>query len=233
MHRVMLGLSAAALIAGGQIVFGQGQGQAFGHDPFFDRADTGEIVHVLPTPASIHSPHDTQPTFASPSGDTAVFPASYGSGDLVNHGGPQIPNAAFLAIYWNASVANSTETSTLNGFHYGTIRDQVSACIRNFASGANWDNSATDDFTIVQQYGSHDAHREQPVSAHRFCRHETNDRHDQGLRDPELLEVALRRRHGHRRREYALRRLLPAGDEGLAAGDLVQFVLRIPQQLHL
>jgi len=158
MHRVMLGLSAAALVAGGQIVFGQGQGQGQGveHDPFFDRADTGEIIHVLPTPASIRSPHDTQPTFALPSGDTAVFPASYGSGDLVNHGGPQIPNAAFLAIYWNANVANSTETSTINGFHYNTIRDQVSACVRNFADGANWDNSATDDYTIVQQYGSHD-----------------------------------------------------------------------------
>lgn len=156
MNRVMLGLSAAALIAGGQIVFGQGQGQgnAYGHDPFFDRADTGEIVHVLPTPASIHSPHDTQPTFASPSDETAVFPASYGSGDLINHGGPQIPNAAFMAIYWNASVANSTETSTLNGYTYGTVREQVSACVRNFADGANWDNSATDDYTIVQQYGS-------------------------------------------------------------------------------
>ena len=152
MNRVMLGLSAAALIAGGQIVFGQGQGQGnpYGHDPFFDRADTGEIVHVLPTPASIHSPHDTQPTFASPSGDTAVFPASYGSGDLIDHGGPQIPNAAFMAIYWNASVANSNETS----LSYTTVRAQVSACVRNFADGANWDNSATDDYTIVQQYGS-------------------------------------------------------------------------------
>ena len=152
MNRVMLGLSAAAFIAGSQIVLGQGQG--LGRDPFFDRSDTGEIIHVLPTPASVRSPHETQPTFAAPSGETAVFPASYGSGDLSDHGGPQTPNAAFLAIYWNSSVANATDTSTLNGFHYDTVQHQLSAFAQNFADQANWDNSATDDYTVIQQYGS-------------------------------------------------------------------------------
>ncbi|HKW00524.1 MAG TPA: hypothetical protein VJN96_11905 [Vicinamibacterales bacterium] len=163
MKRVILGLSAAAMIAGGQIVFGQGQGQgqgqgnAWGRDPFFDQSDTGEIIKVLPTPASIHSPRDTQPTFASPSDETSVFPASYGSSDLINHGGPQIPNAAFLAIYWNDKVAKSTATSTLNGFHYTTIQQQIAAFAQSFATGANWSNSATDDYTVIQQYGSSDA----------------------------------------------------------------------------
>lgn len=157
MKRVILGVAAAAIFAGGQIALGQGQGNAFGHDPFFDHADNGEIVHVLPTPASVRSPRDTQPTFASPSGETSVFPASYGSSDLVDHGGHQIPNAAFLAIYWNKTVANSTETSTLNGFHYDTIQHQIAAFAQNFADGGNWDNSATDDYTVIQQYGSSDA----------------------------------------------------------------------------
>ncbi len=31
-------------------------------NPFLDRADTGEIIHVLPSPASIRSPHDTHPS---------------------------------------------------------------------------------------------------------------------------------------------------------------------------
>jgi hypothetical protein len=114
-------------------------------DPFHDRSDTGEIVHVLPTPAAVHSPHDTSPTFApAPNGEAAVFPASYGSGNLVDHGGPEMSGAAFRAIYWNSSVANSV-SSVINGF------------INSFPSTQNFSNSATDDYTIIQQYGSRNA----------------------------------------------------------------------------
>ncbi len=154
MNRVMVGLSAIAMIAGGQILIGQGQ--RFEHDPFIDQSDTGEIIHVLPAPACIRSPHDTDPTFASPSGETSVFPASYGSGDLSNHGGPQVPNASFMAIYWNGSVANSTETSTLNNIHYPTLQSQMSAFVQSYPDQANWDNSPTDDYTVIQQYGASD-----------------------------------------------------------------------------
>jgi hypothetical protein len=118
-------------------------------DPFHDRSDTGEIVHVLPTPASIHSPRDTQPTNA-PDNGTSVFPASYGSGNLTDHGGPEISSAAYRAIYWNSSVANSTATS----LNYSTISSQISAFISYFGTDSNYSGSTTDDYSIVQQYGS-------------------------------------------------------------------------------
>src|SRR6476469_6028017 len=103
-------------------------------DPFHDRSDTGEIVHVLPTPASIHSPRDTQPTDAPVAQGTSVFPASYGSGNLTDHGGPEISNAAFRAVYWNSSVANSTATS----LGYSTISAQLNAFISYFGTDGNY-----------------------------------------------------------------------------------------------
>ena len=119
-------------------------------DPFHDRSDTGEIVHVLPTPASVHSPHDTQPTDAPLHRGTSVYPASYGSGNLTDHGGPEIPNAAFRAIYWNSSVANSTATSA----GYSTISSQLTAFISYFGTDNNYSGAPTDDYSIIQQYGS-------------------------------------------------------------------------------
>jgi hypothetical protein len=143
-------LVAAALMlfeASAQAQTGNGNAPA---NPFLDHADTGEIIHVLPPPASIRSPHDTQPTDAPPSKGTAVYPASYGSGNLIDHGGLEIPNAGFIAIYWNSGVANSTATS----LGYATVEAQVGAFVSGFSDNANWDNSTTDDYTIVQQYGS-------------------------------------------------------------------------------
>jgi hypothetical protein len=110
-------------------------------DPFHDRSDTGEILHVLPTPASIHSPHDTQPTEAPVANGTAVYPASYGSGNLTDHGGPEISNAAYRAIYWNSSVANSTATS----LGYSTISSQLTAFISYFGTDGNYSGAPTDD----------------------------------------------------------------------------------------
>jgi hypothetical protein len=120
------------------------------HDPFVDHDEEGRIVHVLPTPAAVHNDHFSQPTDAPVVNGTAVYPPSYGSGTLTDHGGPEISNAQFRAIYWNSSVADSTATS----LGYGTIKDQINGFINVFSDGANWDNSATDDYTIVQQYGS-------------------------------------------------------------------------------
>jgi len=119
-------------------------------DPFIDHNDNGETIHVLPPPAAVHSPRDTQPTDAPVVNGTAVFPPSYGSGNLNDHGGPEIPDAQFRAIYWNSSVANSTATS----LGYATIKDQINGFANVFSDGGNWDNSPTDDYTIVQQYGS-------------------------------------------------------------------------------
>src|SRR5947207_4268688 len=96
----------AAVLVGSVAIVGAGAQNR--HDPFFDYGDRGEIIHVLPTPAAIHNPRDVQPTDAPVVNGTAVYPSSYGSGSLNDHGGPEISSASFRAIYWNASVANST-----------------------------------------------------------------------------------------------------------------------------
>jgi hypothetical protein len=128
-----------------------------GRNPFVDRSDTGEIVHVLPTPASIHSPHDTGPTIAPPANEAKAYPASYGTGLLLsNHGGPVIGNAGFWALYWNSSVATATQTSInqLTNAKYASLREQMDAFLINFGTGAQYSQAPTDDFSIVQQYGA-------------------------------------------------------------------------------
>src|SRR4051812_44869721 len=95
MKRIAFCSALALFMAGGLTLKMHGQG---GGNPFIDHSDTGETIHVLPAPASIHSPHATQPTDAPAHRGAAVFPASYGSGSLVNHGGHQIPFAVFYPI---------------------------------------------------------------------------------------------------------------------------------------
>ena len=124
-------------------------GSAQSRTPFVEHADTGEIVHVLPTPAAVHSPHDTQPTMAPVSSGVSVFPASYGSGNLSYHGGPVISGAAFYALYWNSAVANSTQTS----LGYTSLLDQMNAFVASFGNDAPYSQSKGD-FPIVQQYDS-------------------------------------------------------------------------------
>jgi hypothetical protein len=128
-----------------------GHADAQGRNPFVAQADTGEIVHVLPAPASVHSPRDTGPTMAPVSSEVRVYPSSYGSGVLVNHGGPVMTNAGFWALYWNSSVANSTQTS----LGYTTLAQQMDAFLASFGNDPPYSRqSTTDDFSIVQQYGS-------------------------------------------------------------------------------
>ncbi len=121
-----------------------------GADAFEDHGEKGEKVHVLPNPDRIGSHHDASVNAPAHQG-TAVYPASYGSGNLIDHGGLEIPNAGFQAIYWNSSAANSSSTS----LGYSSVQAQIGAFVTAFSDRSNWDNSATDDFTIVQQYGSH------------------------------------------------------------------------------
>jgi len=148
MKRVSTSLALAAILIVSSIAMGPAQAA---RDLFFDRADTGELIHVLPLPAAIRSPRDTQPTDAPPHEGTAVYPASYGSGKLVDHGGKEMSNAGFMAIYWNAKVSDSAQTS----LGYGTIKDQINGFINAFSGTGNWNNLVTDDYPIVQQYGSH------------------------------------------------------------------------------
>ena len=139
-------IAGLGLLLAGLSVYGQ-QGEAGAH-PFWDRSDTGEIVHVLPGPASIRSPRDTQPTFAPPQSGASVYPASYGSGNLLYHGGNVMKTPAYYAIYWNSAVANSTATS----LSYPTIHDQITAFIGTFFTGTSYTGATTDDYTIVDQY---------------------------------------------------------------------------------
>jgi hypothetical protein len=143
------------LLAAGLIVYGQ-QGGTGGH-PFWDRSDTGEIVHVLPGPAAIRSPRDTQPTFAQ--SGVSVFPASYGSGDVLYHGGNVMKTPGYYAIYWNPAVANSTATS----LGWGTIQNQIAGFIGTFLTGTSYTGSTVDDYTIVGQYT--DSTHNSPVPA--------------------------------------------------------------------
>ncbi|HEY6213838.1 MAG TPA: hypothetical protein VIW45_16205 [Vicinamibacterales bacterium] len=138
----------AALAAGSRSTVGQERG-----NPFIDHSDTGETIHVLPPPAAIRSPRDTAPTDAPAHKGLSVFPASYGSGNLIDHGGREISLAGFFAIYWNGSVANSAGTQG-----NADLRSTVQNFILDYSDGQPY--SQTDpsaDYSIVQQYGSTDA----------------------------------------------------------------------------
>ncbi|HEU5258879.1 MAG TPA: hypothetical protein VFU28_22990 [Vicinamibacterales bacterium] len=88
---------------------------------------------------------------APPAEGAAVYSASYGSGNLGNHGGPVISNAGFWALYWNSSVATSTQTS----LGYTTLAEQMHAFLNSFGNDTAYSSTiATDDFSVVQQYGA-------------------------------------------------------------------------------
>jgi len=148
MKRFCVAAAVMMLASGSRVIIGQGRG-----NPFVDHSDTGEVVHVLPPQASVHSPHDTEPTDAVRSGKVQVNPPSYGSGNLINHSGHQISFAGFFAIYWNGTVANSAGSQG-----NGTLRSQVAAFVQNFSDGQAYSQSdPSADYSIVQQYGSADA----------------------------------------------------------------------------
>jgi hypothetical protein len=151
MKRLAVAFACVCVFVAGSLKMVMGQGHGQSDDPFIDHGDRGEIIRVLPPHANIRAQHDTQPVYAPPSAQAQVYPASYGSGNLSNHGGPQISSASFVAIYWNGQVANSRQTS----LGYGTVAGQIAAFLTNF-SGANYSDSPYDDYTVIQQYGIHD-----------------------------------------------------------------------------
>lgn len=97
------------------------------------RGDRGETVKVLPPPARVPSSAG-HPVDAPITGMT-VYPGSYGSGNLIDHGGLEIANAGFYQIYYDGSIPTSITTG-INGF-------------------TNAFGSGIPDYTIIQQYGSH------------------------------------------------------------------------------
>jgi len=80
---------------------------------------------------------------APPANEAAVYPASYGSGNLWNHGGPVIGNAGFWALYWIFSVVQqygASITSTVHNWGYYVAAERTKSSIsdsgiRNFIAG--------------------------------------------------------------------------------------------------
>jgi hypothetical protein len=162
LRRKMIGLAvcSALLCVGGRSLLyagdedGQGQNQnqqGNADDPFHGKTDSGDDAHILPTPDILLGKNGAKPSFASKNtaGKATVFQAPYGSGNLINHGGPEISNASFYAVYWNSSVANSTQSTG-----YTTVSQQIQAFVLSFGSGNNYSGAPTDDFSIIQQYGT-------------------------------------------------------------------------------
>lgn len=86
------------------------------------RGDNGELVKVLPTPASVHASNDPNPTFAPPAGGGSGFLAtslaSYGTipGHLDNHGGGVMASGTkIFNIFYTVDTANKLQ-STITGF---------------------------------------------------------------------------------------------------------------------
>lgn len=97
------------------------------------KGERGETVKVLPPAARVPSAAG-HPVDAPITGLT-VYPASYGSGNLIDHLGLEIANAGFYQIYYDSSISTSITTG-INGF------------INVYGSGIP-------DYKIIQQYGSH------------------------------------------------------------------------------
>lgn len=74
-------------------------------------------------------------------GAKQVYPGSYGSGNLIDHGGPELSNAKTKAMYYNASAANAVPKSGT------TLQAYVSGFLGAFGGGIA-------DYSIIQQYGS-------------------------------------------------------------------------------
>jgi hypothetical protein len=145
MKRLAYAIVTITVLAGGRLILGQGGG-----NPFIDHSDTGETVHVLPAPAAVRSPRDTQPTDAPRVPEIGIYSPSYGSGNLTDHGGSEISVASFFAIYYNAAVANSAGTQG-----QATLRAEVNAFVNGFSNTKNYAQSDQDaNYSIVQQYGT-------------------------------------------------------------------------------
>jgi hypothetical protein len=96
------------------------------------KGDRGETVKVFPPPAAVPGAAG-HPVFAPITGMT-VYPASYGSGNLVDHGGLEIGGASFYQLYYDRSIDSGISTG-------------IDSFITLFGGGIP-------DYTIIQQYGS-------------------------------------------------------------------------------
>ncbi len=80
-------------------------------------------------------------TSLAPSSASSVYPGSYGSGPLIDHGGKEMSSARMMALYYNSAAANGTVKSGT------TLRTYVTGFLQTFGGGIA-------DYSIIQQYGS-------------------------------------------------------------------------------
>jgi hypothetical protein len=151
MRTLTIGLGIAAAVGiGSQGLLGQTD-----DTPFHVRGERGELVHVLPAPELVQNKSDRNEMFAAPSDTLRVFSASYGSGNLIDHGGLEIANAQVQPIFWSSAVFTDSNAS-----QDGSIGGQIEAFLERYGTGSptNYPGTVnTSDFSIVQQYGSHAA----------------------------------------------------------------------------
>jgi hypothetical protein len=84
------------------------------------RGDNGELVKILPTPASVRAINDPNPTFAPTTGHSGMASAlaSYGTipGHLDNHGaGVMASGNKIFSIFYTVATANKLQ-ATITGF---------------------------------------------------------------------------------------------------------------------
>jgi hypothetical protein len=121
-------------------------------NPFETISETGSVLHTLPSRTVVRSlpAGATCSLYAPQQAGTAVYASIVGSGQLIDHGGFELPNVGFQQIYYNSSVANSPSTS----LGYPTVSSQLASFASLFADNRNWSGAATDDYTLIQQYGT-------------------------------------------------------------------------------
>jgi|SRR5579864_1671751 len=148
MRTLTIGLGVAVVVViGAQGLMGQSDDK-----PFHVRGERGELVHVLPPPALVHNPSDRNQVFAPASDTPQVFSASFGSGNLIDHGGNEISGAQVQAIFWNSDLARDGSTS----LGYPSLESQIDAFLARYGTGSSspYPADATSDYAIIQQYGS-------------------------------------------------------------------------------
>jgi len=148
MRTLTIGLGvAAAVVIGAQGLLGQSD-----DTPFHVRGERGELVHVLPPPALAHNNSDRNQVFAPASDTPQVFSASYGSGNVIDHGGNEISGAQVQAIFWNSDLAGDGSTS----LGYPNLESEIDAFLTRYGTGSSgpYPADATSDYSLIQQYGS-------------------------------------------------------------------------------
>ena len=102
--------------------------------------------------AARHRPHDR-----TAGKRTGRDRASYGSGLLVNHGGPVISDAGFWALHQEQQRRerhpNLDQSIDGDSEHPLAVWRRCDAFVTSFGISAPYSQAPTDDFPIVQQYG--------------------------------------------------------------------------------